>query len=160
MCQVEGEKHKGRNKVQTHLAIWSGFWEPSVSIPWEPTEMQNLRLFPIGVFMIPLHIKIRKLCHGFLDNCIHLLMGLLASTLAPLEFILLRVYCLGLSIYQIWTCQNRCSCKKDETILWWGEFINCWKILRNQRRRQRNYSGPPTLQKIKRERERCHFLAA
>lgn len=111
--------------MHTHLAVQRVFCEPSVSITWELMEMRDLKLRSIRICiltsfsMTPLHAKIQKLCHRFLNNCSHLLTGLSVSTLAPLEFILLRYYCGDLSMCQSWACQKRL--KKDETTFWRGQ---------------------------------------
>ena len=125
VCQIKGEKLRGWKEVHTHLAVQSVFWTHSVSIAWELIKIRNLKLRCVRICiltsfsMTPLHIKIWELCHRFLDNCNHLLTGLFISTLAPLEFVLLRYYCWGLSTCQIWVRRNRLT--EDETTFWWGQ---------------------------------------
>lgn len=98
-------------------------WTPSISVSWKLGKMQNLELWPIGICILTSCFLFCFLwflyTNSVINFCNHLLTGLLASTLAPPEFILLRFYGWGLSISLICIYQN--NYKKDKTIFWWGQ---------------------------------------
>lgn len=154
------------------LAVQSVFHEPLVSA--SPGNLGQCKILSFGplesafwqvVFCFVFYGSSThvNLTNSVINFCNHLLTGLLASTLAPPEFILLRFYCWGLSISLICIYQN--YYKKDKTIFWWGQMSQTFQNpswsrpcrIGNQRWRNLSVHAYPTNEELPKSRTDISF---